>query len=254
MSEIIIYEDCETDDLQRLLQHWYTEHEKCQVIYANSAGNLEARVSECVNNYSVVFVYVDVSPGNLETFNTYKILQGMLLDLKDSNIFILPILGAEYYFICSLFDAGILADPDLCAVIKGQLSHLDYLKKNHIKNPLKYFSMERFFKYVLKMQVYPCIAQKKPSNMFKGIYYSSDCKFSLHSAPPFTLMQKSEIYLQRYPIIPGAIDKNCKDITPESLVKKHRDLVNQYNSFADCMLASCTDEQKQLVLHIPFLY
>lgn len=253
MSDILIYEDCETDDLQQLLQFWYKTHKGCDVRYASSTGNLAAIIEEVGKLYSQVAVYVDVSPGNPITYRTYNALSSLATNFN-AAIVILPILGAEYYFILSLYSLKLMNDPDIFNILLGDYSHLDYLRQNNVPNHLRYFSMERFLKYILTEKVYPCIAQKLPNNYSKGVYYKYDCKLPTTSQLKLALLDKSKAYLCQFPVIPGAVNENYHNMTVANLTQTHRHLVDQYNRFANCMLDSCPKERRDSILHIDYLY
>ena len=254
MSLEFLYEDCRTDDLQILLQYWYKDHSHCDIDYANSACNFEYSLNNSVKSHDSVIVYVDVSPGNKQTYETYKNLCHWKSKNNSSKVYLLPILGAEYYFLLSLYDLQIMTDTDILSVLKCEKSHIDYLKEHCVKNYKKLFSLERFFKYVLREKVYPCIAQGMPRNHYKGVYYNYDCEYPQAYKSILTRTEKSLAYLQQYPVFPGPISEKYIPITDEYLVLIHRYLVDKYNSFADCLRNACSEKQREFVMHIGYAH
>lgn len=253
MKSLLLYEDCKDDDLQKLLLYHYQNRIHCDFSHADGACSLEAKIQENYNHYDCIAVYIDVSPGNLNTYAMYRNLAHKFATNLQCKVIILPIFGAEYYFIKSLYYLEVLQDPELLKVIMGTKSHLDYLSSQKLSNPSKCFSFERFCKWILKDKVYPCIAQKLPNNFLKGVFYSQDCEYTF-GGRKLTLEAKSLAYLQEYPIVPGIELPNYKSLTIEDIKRVHRTLVDKYNSYTKCMQQSCTVKQLQNLAFIDYAY
>lgn len=98
---IYVFEDDERDPISQLFRMAYDNSVSSKFIYVRGGGNIYSKVESLLNYKDIILVYLNTIPGNKETLKIYNKLS-MLSRKNNRSIIVLPILGAEYYFIKSI--------------------------------------------------------------------------------------------------------------------------------------------------------
>lgn len=230
VSTLYIFEDSATDILQKLLFHSYTLYPPyADICHAHASGNIKGIILDTYKRYKRIIVYLDVSPLNVSTVNTYTDLCYMQSVYNIHNLFILPIFCTEYYFLLSLLDFDLLP-ANIVANIKRNTSYLTDIITD--KKMRKCASFERYCKYILNVAVPDCISLSGNKLNMTELYYNKDClcmpcRYNCRA----TKFEKSETYLHKYPIVPASAYLTGTNVTDSMLLSLQHMLVDDYNNF-----------------------
>lgn len=230
---IYVFEDDERDPLPQLFMKAYDHQISSTFIYTRGNGNIYNNVVNLLGSGENVVVYLDTIPGNDSTRRLYVRL-GRLSRQNNNRLIVLPIIGAEYYFIKSVQHENVVTSPkdiDICVNRKA------YFQSQLLSEPKekKYCkSYERYCKIILEKAVLDCIRNAKDdgNNLYFRWYYEKNCKCgnSLPSCSEKELLKKAEDFVKSFPYVPeGSIALDAKGLPRDDIWLIHRNLVDEHN-------------------------
>lgn len=247
----IVFEDKRSSRLSRLFCAAYPDEiSKQKFIYSDGNGNL---ISKVIDNKGValydelVLVYIDMIPGNNYLYHLYTKLRRFSIK-NNYSIIILPLVCAEWYFICGFWNCGIFQDTTdikLC-LNKGYFRDSELYKKYSKEIP----NFENFCKKIIEKYGNECVAGCPKSlrdfcdhdckicdNYSKyNSFFISDC-FCYNKkdiCKEFELKNKSLHFISQYPcFFKNSFISSAKIVTKDEIWLLHRKLVKEYNEFVD---------------------
>lgn len=245
---IYIFEDDIRDPIPSLFLQSYDINATTEFIYTKGNGNIYKKVEGLINSNDTIIVYLDTIPGNIETRRLYnKLLK--LSRRNNKSIIVLPILGAEYYFIKSIHNKPIVIDKDSVNICVNNKSYFNsaIISTQEDKKYCKYY--ERFCKLVLNKAVMDCVrnSEDNGNNTQFRWYYNKKCRCekSLDICESEELKDKSNDLLCAYPCIPSnSLINNKKSLNIQDIWNIHRILVDEHNELCDELANNDPDKSK----------
>ena len=234
---IYIFEDHPEADISLLFKSAYSEKVAKNFIYAKGNGNLADKVNSCLlNTTDMIIVFMDMIPGNKDCYTIYREL--CCISKKNSNrVVVLPIICAEYYMIQSIQNEDMFIDAvevDRC------INKIPHITSNLMKHPdkAKYCkNFEKYCKYILRYNTAKdCLKPYNKNSDINGEYYrkTCTCQVSTVDCVQKPLSEKAIDLLLSYQYVPGgSIALNVKNLAEKDIWDIHRELVDEYNAFAD---------------------
>lgn len=245
---IYIFEDHESDPIPRLFMKSYDEETASEFIYTRGNGNIKSILDDVLKQNDTIILFLDVVPGNDSLNRLYKIYRRKSIT-NDYKIIIMPIIGAEYYFIKSIQKEPVHTNAD---EIKNCVERKSFFDSPVISTPqdrefCKYY--ERYCKLILEKLVFDCIRNNTDDgiNSKFRVYFNEDCKCEEPEAccREKTLFKKSESLVRAYPYVPsGSRLKNITFLSVDDLWKIHRQLVDEHNVLNSVLKTSEPDTNR----------
>lgn len=232
---IYIFEDNYESDISKLFRIAYNEDITNKFIYANGNCNIINIIKQKIETEDFIVVYLDMIPGNRSCYDVYKAIRKMSFK-NEYRIFVLPIVCSEYYFIKSISNEEHLLNREKALNCVNKIPHLEVLKESSddVKRYCKNF--EKYCKWLIKYgSLKECI---KPYNKIEdkyGQYYVKDCKCNDKESECIDkeLLDKSIELLRAFNYIPKGSSIDSTNYISEDIWDIHRELVEQFNNFAD---------------------
>lgn len=245
---IYIFEDDERDPIPQLFMKSYNVIDSSKFVYTRGNGNIYKIVVSKLSAGDTIVVYLDTIPGNIESRTIY----GQLLRLSRKNnksIIVLPIFGAEYYFIKSISNKPVVLDKssvDICIDDRAYFGS-SIIETQEDRKYCKYY--ERFCKLILHKSVIDCVRNTKDNGSNKQFryYYTKDCKCetSLDICIDEKLLSKSYNLLQAYPCVPFNSSLEVqKTLSIVDIWDIHRLLVDKHNRLCDELANNDPDKSR----------
>lgn len=180
-------------------------------------------------------VFVDISPDNPNTAGIYNSLWE-LYDMSDKQVYPIPIVCSEYYFIQSIANTPAIINPselDICLPVNPR-KHSRLVVSPKDKRKCKNF--ERYCKMFLLKNVSDCVLHTRGDeieNLKYGFYYEKDC---LCPSPEEwcalkSLVEKAYAYVGQFPCFPlgWTGPKPAKSLGEQDVLQLNRQLCEFHN-------------------------
>ena len=174
------------------------------------------------------------------------ILSGRKSITNDYKVIIMPIIGAEYYFIKSIQNEPVHTNANEIKNCVERKSFFDsqIISTSQDREFCKYY--ERYCKLILEKLVFDCIrnnTDKGKNSRFRN-YFNKNCKCENPETccRKKTLLEKSESLVRAYPYFPeGSRLENIVSLSEDELWKIHRQLVDEHNTLNSILKATEPD-------------
>lgn len=250
-----IFEDHPDDSLSRLFKKSYSNDVSSKFIYAQSVSNVKklARQELRKTENEMVYVFMDMVSNNINLIQIYKYLSKKSQD-SNYRLVVLPLVCAEYYFICSLSEYTILDKEtmDLC------INRLPFTNAKIVQSVKKVpATFEQFCKLILCSGVIDCIKRDSSNNNpMYDFYFNKDCRCesSLRDCLNLTLQEKSKQFLGQYPCIPAnhIFENTENSLHFNDIWQVHRQLVDEFNTMVD-IFKNSNSSPKGYYEHIEYI-
>lgn len=220
---MVIFEDHENDVLSKLFRACYTTDDLSEFVYARGNGNLYSKAEYVLKSTdNNVYLFMDAVPENDAIKRIYEKLKKLSRNYND-RLVIFPIVCAEYYFIKAFYKYKYLSVMDF--EWNDYLSKEDYREFSFIESEEdKEFAtnFEHASKLLISKVFRVCISNKNSVNSF----YDNSCE-------DMDITCKSRMYTLQYPCRPFNKNYDKSVVSKERIVEIHRQLVLEFNEFAD---------------------
>lgn len=201
---------------------------------AGSNGNLESHARYLAKRGSGgnrVIVYMDVVPDNLAVLPIYNALLD-LYRVEKLEVVVLPVVCAEYAFICSVQDIeqAFFSKVGLHEILsKSSLYKSSELAVKHSMKSSKAF--ERFCKLFCRECLSEDCCSVADNSHYSSSYFLDKCNCS-GCQMELSLFEKSVRLLTQYPVVPDYGSDTLTLLEWESVVECSYRLVDEYNMWA----------------------
>lgn len=112
---------------------------KTNTIYSCGNGNLEYQIDKVKDTKEEIIVYIDLVPGNINTFEIFKRLLRKYRNY--SNVYIVPILSTEACVVESLRLLGVNINNQILDILQAKIKYGDtkYKKEGNLEHVTKQF-------------------------------------------------------------------------------------------------------------------
>lgn len=210
----------------------------CRFTFSKGKDNLVPLVEAYLESteQETALVYLDTVVDNPYTVQNYADLRALSIQ-HDYRCIVLPIVCAEFYYLQSLKDSGLVKDADIynvCLEKRYYRTH-PYLQ-SHSKG--SYSTFERLCKFLCDQNLYKCasVARDGKTKCPPHRYTKEDCHCSgaYPQCREIDLQDKRRNFLRAYHYIPrGAGYKDLRVGSADDAWAAHRELVQQYNTWVE---------------------
>lgn len=244
-----VFEDDERDPLPQLLRKAYRKEWDSELVFTRGNGNLYSRAEELLNEGEKIVVYLDTIPGNDSTRRIYNRLRQLALKHRN-KILVLPIIGAEYYFIKSIQYGNVVTDNEEVANCVNRKPYFESKLLTGEKEKEFCRNYEKYCKLILKKNVLDCVRNSEDSgaNTHFRWYYIKNCKCSEpeQDCDDKTVKEKALDYVAAYPYMPLNMTEQCVSHTAEEELRKiHKKLVAEHNELCYALREAEPEENKK---------
>lgn len=229
---LYLFEDDERDALSKLFMAPYNYDVLKSFDYKRSNGNLKNVVDHLLEHTDLrLGIYLDLESGNRNTVDIYNHIRIASKRYGSKRIILLPVFGAEYYFIRSIKDKRLIKDESTI----NQLIELQFYKSSSlaVNNSRALRTFGRYCKLVMSTCFISCFKSKLDHGIDKLSYYIKDCDCS-DCGIIKRYQEKYTDFLSECPCIPkGSGIKGKKEITDKDVYEIHKRLVDNYNSVVE---------------------